>query len=185
MLHTTLKSVELGSQGLPDSFTRKSFFSDRQGQMPSPRTGNGPLLVAPRIDNRTLETHPAGCSRARGDTRASACHGTERPAAGADAPPRKTSGRLLLQIAPGPKPDVGNLHLRFDEGRVGRATRRLLSYSTAWSVNENTRHSQPRPWLSTRRKRLLRQTLTSCARRGAWNRSNRGRAIAETGIRAG
>jgi len=25
---------------------------------------------------------------------------------------------------------VGNLHLRFDEGRAGRAMRRLLSYST-------------------------------------------------------
>jgi hypothetical protein len=28
------------------------------------------------------------------------------------------------------EPDVGNLHLRFDEGRAGRAMRHRLSYST-------------------------------------------------------
>ena len=31
---------------------------------------------------------------------------------------------------------MGNLHLRFDEGRVGRVTRRLLSYSTPRGTTE-------------------------------------------------
>jgi hypothetical protein len=37
---------------------------------------------------------------------------------------------------------VGNLHLRFDEGRAGRAMRRLFSYSTL--QNSTTHRKEPR-----------------------------------------
>ncbi len=41
------------------------------------------------------------------------------------------------------EPDAGNLHLRFDEGRVGRAMRRLLSYSTARAPVKDAEGTRP------------------------------------------
>jgi hypothetical protein len=38
---------------------------------------------------------------------------------------------------------VGNLHLRFDEGRAGRAMRRLLSYSTPRKRQKSNRKGIP------------------------------------------
>src|SRR5260370_40781760 len=91
------------------------------------------------------------------------CSGPSDPASTAPQPAAvPSSARSILVAAPGAfgadpivgactclrrefsgEPDAGNLHLRFDEGRVGRASHRPLSYSTG-SVGDEAALCHPR-----------------------------------------